>query len=81
MKYDLLPDAKKLTMPVLLIVGEYDNGTPPEHQKLLFDALPGPKEMHIIKGAKHTFIEPQHLAEIKELFNLPAGFPAALLRG
>lgn len=69
MQYDLLPEAKKLTMPVLLIVGELDDGTPPEHQKLLFDVLPGPKEMHIIKGAKHTFIEPQHLVEIKELFD------------
>lgn len=69
MKYDLLPEAKKLTMPTLLIVGELDDGTPPEHQKLLFDALPGPKEMHVIKGAKHTFIEPKHLKEIKALFD------------
>ncbi|KKW10235.1 MAG: hypothetical protein UY50_C0041G0006, partial [Parcubacteria group bacterium GW2011_GWA2_49_9] len=69
MNYDLLPDAGKLTMPVLLIVGEYDDGTPPEHQKLLFDALLGPKELHIIKGAKHTFIEPKHLEEIALLFN------------
>ena len=69
MKYDLLPEAKKLTMPVLLIVGELDDGTPPEHQKLLFDALPGPKELHIIKGAKHTFIEPEHLTEIMVLFD------------
>jgi len=69
MKYDLLPQAKKLIMPVLLIVGELDTGTPPEHQKLLFDALLGPKEMHIIKGAKHTFVEPRHLQEIKRLFD------------
>ncbi|MEK7170411.1 MAG: alpha/beta fold hydrolase [Patescibacteria group bacterium] len=69
LKYDLLPDAKKLTMPVLLIVGELDDGTPSEHQKLFFDVLPGPKELHIIKGAKHTFVEPQHLEEIKGLFD------------
>ena len=69
LKYDLLPEAKKLTMPVLLIVGELDDGTPPEHQKLLFDALAAPKELHIIKGAKHTFIEPKHLEEIKILFD------------
>ncbi len=68
-KYDLIPEANKLTMPVLLIVGEFDDSTPPEHQKMLFDALPGPREMHIIKGAKHTFIEPQHLEEIKGLFD------------
>ncbi|MSU56547.1 MAG: alpha/beta hydrolase [Candidatus Taylorbacteria bacterium] len=69
LKYDLLPDVRRLTMPTLLIVGELDDSTPPKHQKLLFDALLGPKEMHIIKGAKHTFIEPEHLAEIKALFD------------
>jgi len=55
-------------MPVLLIVGENDNGTPPEHQQILFDALPGPKEMHIIQGAPHTFRDPKHLAEVKTIF-------------
>ena len=69
MNYDLLPKVDKLTMPVLLIVGEYDDSTPPEHQKIFFDALQGPKELHIIKGAKHTFTEPKHLAEIKTLFD------------
>ncbi len=56
-------------MPVLLIVGEYDESTPPEHQKILFDALLGPKEMHIIKDAPHTFREPKHLEEIRQLFD------------
>lgn len=67
MNYDLLPKAGKLTMPVLLIVGEYDDSTSPAHQKLLFDALPGPKEMNIITGAPHTFREPKHLGEVKVL--------------
>lgn len=70
LKYDLLGQVNKLTMPVLLIVGEKDTGTPPKHQKLLFDRLPGAKEIHIIKGAEHTFREPQHLEEIKQIFNL-----------
>ena len=69
LKYDLLPEVYKLTMPVLLIVGEYDKSTPPEHQKILYDKLPGKKEMHIIKGAEHTFREEGHLKEIKEIFN------------
>ena len=68
LKYDILPNADKLTMPVMLIVGEIDKGTPPEHHKLLYDKLPGKKEMHIIKGADHDFRDPQHLAEIKEIF-------------
>lgn len=68
LKYDLLPNVAKLTMPVILIVGSDDDSTPPEHQKLLFDALPGKKEMHIIQGAPHTFRDPKHLAEIQEIF-------------
>lgn len=69
MKYDLLPDAQKLTMPVLLITGEQDKGTPPEHQKILYDALPGKKELHIIKNAPHTFKDPQQLEQIKNIFD------------
>jgi len=69
LKYDLLPEANKLTMPVLLIVGDKDDGTPPEHQKMLFDKLPGKREMHVIKDAPHTFKEPEHLTEIKDIFN------------
>ncbi len=65
MKYDLLPEAKKLSMPVLLIVGEHDE---PEIQKILFGALPGPKELHIIKKAPHTFRDTDQLKEIKSIF-------------
>ena len=69
LKYDLLEKVENLTMPVLMIVGEKDVGTPPEHQKILYDKLPGKKEMHVIKGAEHTFREKEHLNEIKEIFN------------
>lgn len=68
LRYDLLPDANKLTMPVLLIVGEKDPTTPYTHQKLLYDRITGKKEMHIIKNALHTFTEPDHLAEITQIF-------------
>ncbi|MDP3762744.1 MAG: alpha/beta hydrolase [bacterium] len=67
LKYDLLPNAKKLAMPVLLIVGEKDTTTPLEHQKILFDDLPGPKELRVIKGAAHTFRKEEHIAELKEI--------------
>lgn len=69
LKYDLLPNVSKLTMPVLLIVGEQDTSTPPNHQKILYDVLPGQKELHIIKEAPHTFRDKKHLAEIKNIFN------------
>jgi len=68
LKYDLLEKVDKLTMPVLLIVGDQDESTPPEHQEILFKNLPNPKEIHIIKKAPHTFKDPNHLEEIKTIF-------------
>ena len=68
MKYDLLRKADKLIMPVLLIVGEFDESVLPEHQQLLFSHLPGRKEIYIIKGAPHTFKDPKHLEEVKGIF-------------
>ena len=68
-QYNVLPEADKLTMPVLLIVGENDVGTPLKHQQLLYDKLPGRKEIHIIKGAEHTFRAQHELEEIKQIFN------------
>ncbi len=67
LKYDLLKEADKLTMPVLLIVGENDESIPPEHQRLLYEKLPGKKELHIIKGAEHTFRDENSLREIREI--------------
>jgi pimeloyl-ACP methyl ester carboxylesterase len=69
LKYDLLTKIDKLTMPVLLIVGENDESTPSEHQQILYEALPGKKELHIIENAQHTFRDLGHLAEIKQIFN------------
>ena len=68
MKYDLLLQVDRLAMPVLLIVGDKDDATPPEHQKILFDKLSGKKEMHIIEGASHTFRGENYLKEIKDIF-------------
>lgn len=69
LRYDLLPEVKKLTMPVLLIVGDEDEPCPPQHQKILFNALPKPKELHIIKGAPHTFRDDKHLQETKQILD------------
>jgi pimeloyl-ACP methyl ester carboxylesterase len=64
LKYDLLTEINKLTMPTILIVGELDTSTPVKHQQIFFDRLPGKKELNIIKNAPHTFKEPEHLKEI-----------------
>lgn len=55
LKYDVLLNAEKLVMPVILIVGDKDERTPLRHQKILFDKLPGEKELHVIKDADHNF--------------------------
>jgi alpha-beta hydrolase superfamily lysophospholipase len=68
-KYDLLENAYKLKMPVLMIVGGEDNSTPVKHQEILFKQIPGKKEIHIIAGAPHTFKEKKHLKEIKKIFD------------
>lgn len=67
LKYDLLPGAAHLCMPVLMVVGEQDHSTPPIHQRILLDKLPGPKELHVIKGAPHTFRKPEERRELKQL--------------
>lgn len=67
LKYSVLPEAGRLTMPVLLVVGSADEPTPPEHEQIFFDALPGPKELHIIDGAAHTFRRPEERAKLKHL--------------
>ena len=69
LKYDLLPEANKLTMPVLMIVGEQDDSTILEHQKILYEKLAGKKELHVILGAPHTFVDPEHLQKLKEIFD------------
>lgn len=68
LKYDILPEANKLTMPILMIVGENDDSTPYEHQRILFEKLPGKKEIHIIKDAVHDFTGPIQLGEVKQIF-------------
>jgi len=69
-KYDILERVDRLVMPVLLIVGENDTSTPLEHQQILYEALPGKKELHVIKNAEHTFRKQEELDELKKIFNL-----------
>ena len=68
MQRDLLPEVDKLIMPVLMLVGEHDKGTPLKHQQILYDQLPGKKELHVIKDAGHTFRKAKHLKNIKRIF-------------
>ncbi|TSC77645.1 MAG: Uncharacterized protein G01um101424_268 [Parcubacteria group bacterium Gr01-1014_24] len=69
LKHDVRPKASNLTMPVLLIVGSEDKSCTYGTQHMLYDLIPGPKEIHIIPNAPHTFKDPEHLAQSKVLFN------------
>lgn len=69
LKYDLLKNVDKFSMPVLLIVWEDDDTTPVEHQKILFEKLNWDKEFHIIKWAPHTFRKQEELDEIYNIFD------------
>jgi pimeloyl-ACP methyl ester carboxylesterase len=46
--------AAKITAPVLLIHGELDAETPPDHSRRVFDVVRGPKKLVIVPGAGHN---------------------------
>lgn len=66
LNHNLLPNVGKLTMPIIIIVGDQDTSCPPAHQQILFDTIPSiKKELVIIKDAPHTFRDIKHLKELK----------------
>ena len=69
LQYDVLPEAGKLTMPVMIVVGTEDDSTPLEHEQMLYEALPeGNKTLRVIDGAPHTFLEEEHLVVLGKYF-------------
>jgi pimeloyl-ACP methyl ester carboxylesterase len=68
-KYNLLDNIDKLSMPVLLIAGDQDLTTPINHSKIFFEHLPGKKEMHVLKNASHVFRDTVHLDEISNIMS------------
>jgi len=67
LKYDLLPKASKLSMPVLVIVGEKDTSTPVDQVKLFFKVLPGSKELHVLNGVGHVFRNKKHIVKSQNI--------------
>ncbi len=67
LKHDLRPQVSKLTMPLAIIVGENDTSCPSDIQQLFYDLLPekGNKELHITKGAPHTFKEDKDILDLR----------------
>jgi pimeloyl-ACP methyl ester carboxylesterase len=67
-RYDLLPMADKLTMPVLFMAGEFDEPCPYQNQKILFDLIASKSKRFIkIDGAEHSFRNYQTQKYGKEL--------------
>lgn len=55
-KYDIVPKAGKLTMPVINIVGDKDRPCPVENQQIFMEAVASPnKLLVIIPGAQHSY--------------------------
>jgi 3-oxoadipate enol-lactonase len=61
---DLRGDLASVTMPVLVLVGEHDEATPPPMSRELAAGLPN-AELHILPGCAHVpqLQEPQRFME------------------
>jgi pimeloyl-ACP methyl ester carboxylesterase len=54
-KYDLLPGAGKLTMPVFFLAGEFDQPCPIENQMKFYELIPSKHKKFVkIAGAEHS---------------------------
>lgn len=56
LKYDALKEANKLTMPVMIFVGDKDHITPLEHQKMMIDKILGKKKLVVFDDTSHSEI-------------------------
>ncbi len=55
-KFDILPLAANLTMPVLMIVGSQDNPCPPNHQQIFMEQVGSTnKQLTILDGLEHSY--------------------------
>lgn len=73
---ELLPvnAAKKVSIPVFLIVGEKDNRTPVWMSKKIADELTGPKELWIVPNAEHGGMNGPEFITYPEFFDKVAAF-------
>jgi alpha-beta hydrolase superfamily lysophospholipase len=80
---ELLPvnAAKKMPIPVFLIVGEKDNRTPVWMSKKIADELKGPKELWIVPNAGHGGMNGPEFIAYPEFFDKVAAFFDRHLKG
>lgn len=69
-QHDLIPEADRLTMSTLVVVGENDESIPPDNVKKFFDAIPaGQKDLAIMKDTRHTYRTSEQLADLKTIIS------------
>jgi pimeloyl-ACP methyl ester carboxylesterase len=51
---DVVKAARRIAAPVLLVHGEMDRDTPPDHSRRIFSVLREPKRLILVPGAKHN---------------------------
>jgi alpha-beta hydrolase superfamily lysophospholipase len=80
---ELLPirAAKKVKIPVFLIVGENDDRTPVWMSKAIMAKLKGPKELWVVPGAEHGGVKGPEFITYPEFFNKVADFFDRQLKG
>jgi dienelactone hydrolase len=54
-KYDVLVGAQKMTMPVLVLVGDEDHGVSPLDQKRFSELIAGPSVFHLLDATDHNY--------------------------
>lgn len=66
--HDLLPNASKLSMPTLFIVGSKDKSCPPDYIERLFNKIPrdSDKEIRVIENAPHAYRTEGDLSAVKD---------------
>ena len=69
LNHDLLPLAKSLTMPTLLVAGTQDESCRPQDIKLLYDSLPSntKNQYREIEAAPHTYRTEEHLQALYDI--------------
>jgi pimeloyl-ACP methyl ester carboxylesterase len=68
--------AASIRVPVLLIHGDADIDTPPEHSRRIFAALKGPKRLILVPGATHDqSLRPEVWREIEQWIDHVVGVP------
>ena len=68
-KYDILPEAHKITQPVLLVTGANDLVATPADQQAFHDKLQGDRELHVLENCGHSFDEHFALEEFKKILD------------